>query len=125
MWGDPELADEINMDEPKRKTEEREGDQDEVESEQINVFQPDREIIEENGTNVIEAEENLNEELEIEEEDNNNLNNALTIDQATTQESENEGADVEDGMTLRRERRVDYASLHKRGVSHMQVKGAK
>jgi len=104
-----------------------EDDDDEVGNEETNVFQHDEEIDEESEINEIDAvetQENLDEGLESAER-NNNVNDTLTFNEAITQESENEGANVDDGMTLRRGRRVDYASLHKKGVSHMQVKGAK
>ena len=51
---------------------------------------------------------------------------ATTSDELVdTQESDISSDQTGTGMILRKRPTVDYASLHKRGVAHMQVKGAK
>jgi len=74
------------------------------------------EELEEENNETLDDIENINEVVPNETENDVNATN-----ETITQESENEN----ERMSLRRGRRVDYASLHRTGVSHMQVKGAK
>ena len=76
------------------------------------------------GEEIQETEEEINEQELVEEIEEGNENEDTNVEETNTQESETESANNDDGMNLRRGRRIDYASLHRTGISHMNVKGA-
>ena len=110
------------------ETENNNETEDEIEdNDQMNVFQnenDENEDVSEMNDEGTEIEGNDEVHAPLETENNDNLDQVVE-ENANTQESDVEGADGDNRMELRRGRRVDYASLHRTGTSHMQINGAK
>ena len=85
----------------------------------INFFS--KNAVEDSGNN-----EELNKENNKELEDDKVITNEIENENANDEQSINQALENEnEGMSLRRGRRVDCISLHRTGISHMQVKGSK